>query len=84
MEEVLWNHKMNGIPHGKQMEFFDDAVTYELDRLEGKNIDVAINELATIYAEIGRSNKVDLEELQCIDKTISILKAYKELNNATV
>lgn len=77
MEEQLWNHKYDGIQHGKQAEFFDNAVSKELDRLEGKNVDVAIEELSNLFAEIGKSGRVDNNELNTIERTINILKEYK-------
>jgi len=74
MEEALWNHKFDGIPHGRQAEFFDSAVTHELDRLEGKCIEQAIDYLSDLYAELGKAGRVNSNELSEIDKAIDILK----------
>lgn len=85
MEEALWNHKFDGIPHGRQAEFFDNAVTHELDRLEGKSLTSAIAYLADLYAELGKANRVNSSELIAIDKAIKILKQeYQGDTNATI
>ena len=74
LEAALWNHTFDGIPHGRQAEFFDSAVTHELDRLEGKTIPQALNYLCELYADLGRANRVDGKELATIDKAIQVLK----------
>jgi len=86
MEEALWNHKFDGIPHGRQAEFFDSAVTHELDRLEGKSIEQAVAYLSDLYVERAKANRVNGNELQDIDKAIQILKELTqvETGNATI
>jgi len=85
MEQALWNDKFNSVPHGRQAEFFDSAVTHELERLEGKSICQAIGYLSELYAEVGKANRVSTNELMAIDRAIDILKqANIEENNATI
>lgn len=74
MEEQLWNHKFEGIPHGRQAEFFDRAVTKELERLEGKNIETALDELSNAYAELASCIRVTGKDLKAIEMTIAVLK----------
>jgi len=87
MENHLWDDRIGGVPFGRLSEFFDNAVTHELDRLEGKNLDAAINELSYLYAEIGKCPRMSGSDLACIDEAISILKEYKSIKeeeNATI
>lgn len=78
MEEQLWNHKYDGIQHGKQAEFFENAVCKELDRLEGKNVDAAIEELAHIYLELAKADRIDKNQLQIIEQAQEILINYRK------
>lgn len=84
VEAFLWNDELQSIPHGRQVEFYTKAVTREVERLEGKNIDIAIEDLSNIYAEIGKCNKVDGSELSCINATIDILKLYKSIKGEEI
>ena len=84
MEEQLWNHKYDGIQHGKQAEFFDNAVSRELDRLEGKNVDTAIEELSNLYAEIGKCGRISKEALSYLNETIAVLKLYKSIKGEEI
>lgn len=85
MKQALWNEKFNSVPHGRQAEFFDSAVTHELERLEGKSISQAIFYLSDLYAELGRADRVDGAKLTAIDKAIKILKQeYQGETNATI
>lgn len=77
VEAQLWNEALESVPHGRQAEFYTIAVQKEVERLEGKNIDVAIDDLSSIYAEIGKSGRCDSIDLSSIATTIYILKEYK-------
>lgn len=81
LENHLWDDRIGGVPFGRLSEFFDNAVTHELNRLEGKNVDVIITELSNFYKQ---SN---LPNLKCLDDTLELLKQYKqkqEEENATI
>lgn len=84
VEAQLWNEDLEAVPHGRQVEFYTIAVQRELERLEGTNIDTAIDELSNLYAEIGRCTKVANSELGCINETIQILKLYKSVKGEEI
>jgi len=84
VEEQLWNEDMNQVPFGRQAEFYSTAVRKELERLEGKNIDIAIDELSQIYVELGKCNRIDSNGLVCINNTIAILKTYKSIKGEEI
>jgi hypothetical protein len=85
VEEALWNPKLGGIPHGRQVEFFDAAITHELDRIEGKGISQAIDYLSDLYAELGKAPRVSEAQLNAINEAINILRKLEgNEENATI
>ena len=79
VEAQLWNEALESIPHGRQVEFYARAVVKELERLEGKKVDIAIDELSELYDEIGKCTRMSGSDLACVYETISILKEYKSI-----
>lgn len=74
VEAQLWNEALESVPHGRQAEFYTIAVQKEVERLEGKNIETALNELSNAYAELASGLRVTGKDLKAIEMTIAVLK----------
>lgn len=84
VEAQLWNETLEAVPHGRQAEFYTIAVQKEVERLEGNNVDAAIEELSNIYAEIGKCNRVSKSDINHINETIAVLKLYKSIKGEEI
>jgi len=79
VEMVLWNEDMNEVPFGRQSEFYSKAVRREVERLEGKTVDIAIEDLSELYAEIGKCTRISQSDMNHINETIAVLRLYKSI-----
>lgn len=84
VEAQLWNEDLESVPHGRQVEFYSKAVQREVERLEGKNLDIAIDELSNLYTEIGKCNRVSKSDMNHINETIAVLKLYKSIKGEEI
>lgn len=78
VEAQLWNEDLDAIPFGRNVEFYTKAVTKELERLEGKNIESALTELNHVYVELASCSKVSSKDLKAIETTLAVLRDVKQ------